>query len=236
MTLNRDEIINIFKESGALLEGHFILTTGLHSDKYFQCAKVFQYPWFAEKLCRDIADHFKDERIDVVVSPAVGGIVFGQEVGRLLGVRAVFAERVDGKFTLRRGFEIKSGERVLLAEDVTTTGGSVKEVLEAVQGMGGTSPQSPQWWTAAAGRYSSECPTFPCFRCRSQIMIRRAVPSAQRGAPPSSRAAVGSSKSKPSDTDNYFRKSSGFPIGQWIGGISVPFLISLTAPSVRMTR
>ena len=137
MTLTRDEIIAIFKESGALLEGHFILTSGLHSNAYFQCAKVFQYPWHAESLCRDIAGHFLGDRIDVVVSPAVGGIVFGQEIGRLLGVRSIFAERVDGQMTLRRGFEINPGERVLLAEDVTTTGGSVKEVLEAVKGMGG---------------------------------------------------------------------------------------------------
>ncbi len=130
MTLTRDDILNIFKETEALLEGHFILTSGLHSASYFQCAKVFQYPWHAEALCRDTADHFKDEKIDVVVSPAVGGIVFGQEVGRLLNVRAVFSERVNGKMTLRRGFNISPGERVLLAEDVTTTGGSVKEVIE----------------------------------------------------------------------------------------------------------
>ncbi len=133
MALTRDDILNIFKETEALLEGHFILTSGLHSASYFQCAKVFQYPWHAETLCRDIADHFKDEKIDVVVSPAVGGIVFGQEVGRLLNVRAIFSERVDGQMTLRRGFEISPGERILLAEDVTTTGGSVKEVIELLK-------------------------------------------------------------------------------------------------------
>ncbi|MFC2166633.1 orotate phosphoribosyltransferase [Acidobacteriota bacterium] len=131
--MTRDDILNIFKETEALLEGHFILTSGLHSASYFQCAKVFQYPWHAETLCRDIADHFKDEKIDVVISPAVGGIVFGQEVGRLLNVRAIFSERVDGKMTLRRGFEISPGERILLAEDVTTTGGSVKEVIEILK-------------------------------------------------------------------------------------------------------
>ena len=136
MALTKDEILNIFKESGALLEGHFILTSGMHSAKYFQCAKVFQYPWFAESLCKETARHFRDEKIDVVVSPAVGGIVFGQELARLLKVRSIFAERVDGKMTLRRGFEISSGERVLLAEDVTTTGGSVKEVMEAVKSQG----------------------------------------------------------------------------------------------------
>lgn len=137
MELTRDAILKIFRDTEALLEGHFILTSGLHSATYFQCAKVFQYPWHAETLCRATAEHFRNDRIDVVVSPAVGGIVFGQEVARLLGVRAIFAERVEGRMTLRRGFAIKPGERVLLAEDVTTTGGSVKEVLEAAEAAGG---------------------------------------------------------------------------------------------------
>jgi orotate phosphoribosyltransferase len=137
MSLTRDDILRIFKDTEALLEGHFILTSGLHSGSYFQCAKVFQYPWHAETLCRDIADHFQDEKIEVVVSPAVGGIVLGQEIARLLGVRSIFAERVEGSMTLRRGFEIKPGESVLLAEDVTTTGGSVKEVKQSVERAGG---------------------------------------------------------------------------------------------------
>jgi orotate phosphoribosyltransferase len=164
MTLRREDILEIFKDSGALLEGHFILTSGLHSDKYFQCAKVFQYPWHAEALCRDIADHFRDEKIDVVVSPAVGGIVFGQEVGRLLGVRAIFAERVDGQMTLRRGFEIRPGERVLLAEDVTTTGGSVKEVLEAVKGMGAEIVAVTAVVDRSGGNARFEVPYFSLFQ------------------------------------------------------------------------
>jgi orotate phosphoribosyltransferase len=137
MGLTRDDILRIFMDTEALLEGHFILTSGLHSGSYFQCAKVFQYPWHAETLCREIADHFRDVKIDVVVSPAVGGIVLGQEIARLLGVRSIFAERKDGQMTLRRGFEIHAGERVLLAEDVTTTGGSVKEVKLEVEQAGG---------------------------------------------------------------------------------------------------
>jgi orotate phosphoribosyltransferase len=136
MALKKEEIFKIFRDTGALLEGHFILTSGLHSATYFQCAKVFQYPWHAEKLSRDIADHFRKERISAVVSPAVGGIVFGQEVGRLLGVRAIFTERVEGKMEFRRGFELSPGERALVAEDVTTTGGSVKEVMDAVRSAG----------------------------------------------------------------------------------------------------
>jgi orotate phosphoribosyltransferase len=136
MSLKPEEVIKIFKDTGALLEGHFKLTSGLHSATYFQCAKVLQYPWHAETLCREIAEHFKNTNIKTVVSPAVGGIVFGQEIARLLGVRAIFAERVEKQMSLRRGFDISPGERILLAEDVTTTGGSVKEVMSLVQERG----------------------------------------------------------------------------------------------------
>ena len=136
MALTSDEVLNIFKETGALLEGHFILTSGLHSGAYFQCAKVFQYPWHGELLCSELADHFKNEKIDLVVSPAVGGIVVGQEVARILRVRSIFLERSDGKMILRRGFEVSKGERVLVVEDVTTTGGSVKEVIDALKERG----------------------------------------------------------------------------------------------------
>ncbi len=137
MSLSKESILKIFRETEALLDGHFLLTSGLHSNAYFQCAKVFQYPWHAETLCREIANHFKNERIDVVVSPAVGGIVMGQEIGRLLKIRSIFMERVEGTMTLRRGFQINSGERILVAEDVTTTGGSVKEVIQGLRKQGG---------------------------------------------------------------------------------------------------
>jgi orotate phosphoribosyltransferase len=137
MNLTSEEILQIFKETKALLEGHFILTSGLHSGAYFQCAKVFQYPWIGEKLCKGMVDQLQDKKIDVVVSPAVGGIVVGQEVARLLHVRSIYTERVEAKMTLRRGFEIVEGENVLVVEDVTTTGGSVKEVIDAVKSYGG---------------------------------------------------------------------------------------------------
>ena len=137
MTLTSGEVYDLFKETGALLEGHFILTSGLHSNTYFQCAKVFQYPWHGEKLAKAVADHFRSQSVDVVVSPAMGGIVVGQEIGRLLGVKAIFAERADGSMVLRRGFEIAPDERVLVTEDVTTTGGSVKEVMDLARQHGG---------------------------------------------------------------------------------------------------
>ena len=138
MTISSEQMIQIFKDTEGLLEGHFQLTSGLHSNRYFQCAKVFQYPHHAETLCSEIAVNFKNSNIDVVVSPAVGGIVVGQEVARLLGVRHIFTERVDGQMVLRRGFTIDSGQKALVVEDVTTTGGSVKEVIKTLQGMGAT--------------------------------------------------------------------------------------------------
>jgi len=164
MSIKREEILKIFKDTEALLEGHFILTSGLHSDKYFQCAKVLQYPWHAETLCREIADHFKDERIELVISPAVGGIVFGQEIGRLLGVRAIFAERVEGHMTLRRGFSIAPGERILVAEDVTTTGGSVKEVLETVKQSGGKPIAVTALVDRSGGKAQFDVPYFSLFQ------------------------------------------------------------------------
>ena len=134
--MNSEEYIKIFKDSGALLDGHFILTSGRHSSSYFQCAKLLQYPKYLELFSKNIADHFKENEIDLVVSPAIGGIVLGTEVGRLLRKRTVFTERVDGEMKLRRGFEIKTNEKILIVEDVITTGGSVKEVMSLVQSFG----------------------------------------------------------------------------------------------------
>jgi len=131
-----DEIYNIFQKSKALFEGHFQLTSGLHSPTYFQCAQVLQYPEYNHYLAEKIVKQFKTKSIDVVISPAIGGIVVGQEVGRQLGVRTIFAERKNGQMHLRRGFKIGKDENVLVCEDVITTGGSVQEVIDLVQGFG----------------------------------------------------------------------------------------------------
>jgi len=130
MKLPQEEILQIFRETKALLEGHFQLTSGLHSPHYFQCARVLQFPKYLHLLCGEIARHFEYNEVEVVISPAIGGIVVGTEVGRMLGARTVFAERKDGAMELRRGFEIQPGERVLVVEDVVTTGGSTKEVID----------------------------------------------------------------------------------------------------------
>lgn len=137
MISNENDILDIFKKTGALLEGHFLLTSGRHSNKYFQCAKVLQFPEYTERVCRILAEYFKDFEIDTVISPAMGGIIVGQEVARQLNKRSIFAEREDKKLTLRRGFTIEKGEKVLVCEDVVTTGGSVFEVIDIVKQQGG---------------------------------------------------------------------------------------------------
>ena len=135
--MDKEHILSVFRDSHALLEGHFQLTSGLHSDTYFQCAKVLQYPRYAELLCGEIAHQFRAAAIDMVIAPALGGIVVGQEVGRQLGARTLFTERKEGVMQLRRGFAVVPGERVLVCEDVVTTGGSVTEVIAIVREQGG---------------------------------------------------------------------------------------------------
>lgn len=125
-----------FDESEALLTGHFKLSSGLHSDRYLQCAKVLQWPDRAGALGAALAGALAALRPDVVVSPAMGGLIIGHEVGRGLGVRAIFAERVDGAFALRRGFALEAGESAVVIEDVVTTGKSTREVLDLVRGAG----------------------------------------------------------------------------------------------------
>ena len=130
--MNRSEIINVFKDTGALLDGHFILTSGRHSSSYFQCARVLQHPQYLTHFAEMIAEHFNKEKIDAVISPAIGGVVLGTEVGRIFKARTIFAERKDGDMCIRRGFKIEPGENILIVEDVITTGGSVREVMDQV--------------------------------------------------------------------------------------------------------
>ncbi len=135
-----EKVLEILKKSESLLEGHFLLSSGLHSDRYLQCARVFQYPEYSEKLCKFLKDKIASSGIkaDKVISPAIGGILIGYELSRQLSVPNIFAERDDsGKMTIRRGFSIKKGENILVVEDVVTTGGSVKEVIDLVENAAG---------------------------------------------------------------------------------------------------
>lgn len=135
--LNKKMMNEILEKTGVLQTGHFLLTSGKHSNKYMQCAKIFQHPDISAEISKDLALKFEEFDIDIVIGPAVGGIILAYEVARQLEVRALFAERENGAMTLRRGFEIKPGSRVLVVEDVITTGGSVKEVIELVRSVGG---------------------------------------------------------------------------------------------------
>jgi orotate phosphoribosyltransferase len=134
--MNANEVIETFKTSGALLEGHFILSSGLHSSVYLQCAIALQATAVAAEFGAAIAEQFRGERIETVASPAIGGIVIGYEVARQLGVRFIWTERESGRMTLRRGFGVSQGERVLVIEDVITTGGSTRETIECLRDAG----------------------------------------------------------------------------------------------------
>lgn len=138
--MNQEAVLDVFRSSGALLEGHFRLSSGLHSNGYLQCALVLQHPQHAEALGRALAERVRGlgVTVDAVISPALGGLIIGHEVARALGVRAIFAERQEGVLTLRRGFAIAPGERLLVVEDVVTTGGSTRETMDVAIANGGT--------------------------------------------------------------------------------------------------
>src|SRR5688500_409749 len=134
--MTQSDVLTLFHKSGALLDGHFRLSSGLHSPGYLQCALVLQHPTSAEALGRAIGDRTRDLRPTVVLSPALGGVVIGHEVGRALGVRAIFAEREDAQLTLRRGFILSESDRVLVIEDVVTTGTSTRETMQVARAAG----------------------------------------------------------------------------------------------------
>lgn len=135
--MSEKDVLDIFTGNKALLSGHFKLSSGLHSEKYLQCALVLQYPDITGKLSKELARKFSGEKIDVVIGPALGGVTLAYEVARAIGAKGLFTERQEGKMVLRRGFEIGKDEKVLVVEDVVTTGGSTKEVIDVVRSLGG---------------------------------------------------------------------------------------------------
>lgn len=192
--MSEGRTLEILEASGALLEGHFRLSSGLHSGEYCQCARALERPRLAEELGRMLADLFRDDAVDAVVAPALGGIVIGHEVARALGARSLFAERDEGVMRLRRGFRIEPGERVLVIEDVVTTGGSVREVAALVGDAGGT--------VVGFGFILDRSAEPPDLCAPARSLLRRAMrahapeecPLCKGGVPltrPGSRAAVG---------------------------------------------
>lgn len=134
--MTQEEVRALLVKTGAIMDGHFLLTSGLHSPHYVEKFNVLQHPAYTAQLCAAMAKKFKDAQIETVVGPVTGGILLAHETGKSLGTRAIFTERVDGKMTFRRGFSLHKGERVLIVEDIVTTGGSIKEVIEVVKAAG----------------------------------------------------------------------------------------------------
>lgn len=135
--MNEQAIMKILEETGAVLNGHFLLTSGLHSPMYVEKFNVLQHPNYTEMLCKELAKRFADDKVELTIGPVTGGILLAHEVGKALGTRAIFTERENGVMTLKRGFTIEPGTRVLVVEDIVTTGGSVQEVLSVVKEKGG---------------------------------------------------------------------------------------------------
>jgi orotate phosphoribosyltransferase len=183
LTSVAESIIDIFERAGALLRGHFILSSGLHSREYFQCALVLQYTDLAAQLCGELARKLRDIACDSVISPALGGIIVGQEVARSLGKRHIFAEKQDGRLVLRRGFTISPGERFLVAEDVVTKGGKVRETIDIVQANGGE--------VVAVGSLVDRSGDLqPDFGCRFESLARLQVETFEPGRLPPDLAAL----------------------------------------------
>lgn len=190
-SVTADSVLDRFRQSGALLEGHFRLTSGLHSPGYLQCALVLQHPAEAEACGAEIAGRVRGLEAQVVLSPALGGIVIGQEVGRALGVRAIFAERQDGKLILRRGFSIAAGERVLVVEDVVTTGGSTRETIDVARAAGGLVVGAASIIDRGGGQQSLDVPYHALATIALPIYQPEACPMCAAGQPvlkPGSRA------------------------------------------------
>jgi orotate phosphoribosyltransferase len=185
--MKQEEIFKIFRETNALLSGHFELRSGLHSDQYFQCALVVQYPRVAEKLCVALVEKIRSERghalkVDGMISPALGGIPVGHEIGRAFGVKAIFAEKQDNKLVLRRAFEIKPGERFVVAEDVITRGGRVQEVIDIVLARGGIVEAIAVLVDRSGGRAIFNVPVFSLLQWEPMTWDPANCPLCQQGS------------------------------------------------------
>ena len=189
--MTRDELLDVFKRSGALLDGHFRLTSGLHSSGYLQCALVLQHPQHAEALGRALGERTRALRPTLVLSPALGGIVIGHEVGRALGIRAIFAERQDGSLILRRGFIIGESDRVLVVEDVLTTGGSTRETMQVAAASGGQVVGTASIVDRSAGKVRFDVPfatlldvDLPTYEPDKCPLCARGLPVVKPGSRP----------------------------------------------------
>ena len=193
LTLQAEQVIQRFRNTGALLEGHFVLSSGLHSAIYLQCALVLQHPLVAEEFGRAIADQFRSQQISTVAAPAIGGIVIGHEVARALGARFIWTERQDGAMVLRRGFSVSKGERILVVEDVVTTGGSTRETITALQANGAEVVGAASIIDRSAGQADVGVPRLALATINVASVEQTVCEACKRGEPaikPGSRKAI----------------------------------------------
>ncbi len=186
--------MKLLKETGALLEGHFLLSSGNHSSHYVQCALLLSYPSVASEFMRDIADNIPDANVDTVAAPAIGGIIVAYEVARLAGKRAIFLEREERNMRLRRGFTVKKGECVYIVEDVITTGGSVLEIKDVIEGSGGIVAGFSSIINRSGGRFRVEKPYYFCIEMTLPVYAPDNCPLCKNGLPlvkPGSRSVFG---------------------------------------------
>ena len=177
------EVMQIFRDAGAMLEGHFLLTSGLHSAIYWEKFRVLQYPHYTEKLCRLIAEHFKDDKVQVVAGPTTGGIILAFEVARQLGAKGLFAEKEGDKRVFRRGLTINAGDRVLVVDDVLTTGSSVTEVIKAVDKLEGITIGVGVLVDRTDQKRELGVPLFCCLRVTTSTYAPAECPLCATGIP-----------------------------------------------------
>ena len=190
--MTEQEVYDMLVETGAIMTAHFCLTSGLHSPHYIEKFNVLQFPLKVEKLCQAMAEHFKDAKIETVVGPVTGGIILAHETGKALGTRAIFTERVDGKMTFRRGFTLHEGERVLIVEDVVTTGGSIREVIDVVKEFGGVPVAVSMLVDRSGGKADfGGVPSFALLHMNVETYEPENCPLCAKGIPLTKRGSTG---------------------------------------------
>ena len=190
--MTEKEVYDLLVDTGAIMSGHFKLTSGKHSPHYVEKFNVLQHPEMTEKLCRAMAEHFKGAQIETVVGPVTGGIILAHETGKALGTRAIFTERVDGKMTFRRGFTLRAGERVLIVEDVVTTGGSVREVIDVVKQFGGVPVAVSMLVDRSGGKATfGDVPAFALLHMDVETYEPDNCPLCKEGVPLTKRGSTG---------------------------------------------
>lgn len=190
--MTQEEVKELLVKTNAIMNGHFVLTSGLHSPHYVEKFNVLQHPKYTEQLCKAMAEKFKDSQIETVVGPMTGGILLAHETGKALGTRAIFTERVNGKMTFRRGFALRKGERCLIVEDIVTTGGSIREVIDVVKAAGGIPVAVSMLVDRSGGKATFEdVPSTALLNMDVETYEPATCPLCQKGMPLTKRGSTG---------------------------------------------